>query len=43
MISYLLETFWFSVILAVWGFLLAGPWIGTAAGGALPWWWLLRP
>jgi hypothetical protein len=39
MIAYLLATFWFSTILAVWGFMLAGPWIGTGStGGALPWW-----
>jgi hypothetical protein len=38
MIGYLLATFWFPVILAVWGFMLAGPWISTASGGKMPWW-----
>jgi hypothetical protein len=39
MIGYLLRTFWFSVILGVWGFMLVGPWISAGStGGALPWW-----
>jgi hypothetical protein len=39
MLDNLLATFWFTVILAVWGFILVGPWISTGStGGALPWW-----
>ena len=43
MIGHLLRTFWFGVILAVWGFILAGPLISPGStGGALPW-WILGP
>jgi hypothetical protein len=39
MIGYLLATFWFTVVLAVWGFMFAAPWISTGStGSALPWW-----
>ena len=39
MIGYLLRTFWFSLILAFWGVILASPWISPGStGGALSWW-----
>jgi hypothetical protein len=42
MIGYLLRAFWFTAILALWVFMLAGPLISPGSTGGTLAWWILK-